>query len=207
MEDDRYAAAIGRAKSRGVRVRVLMDPRANPTYPANGPILNKIQGFGVPMRKRLTNYILHWKMMLFRDQGVVEFSGANFSPDAFNYGSTPPYVDYTDEAIYFSVRSGDRQQLQGKVRRFLGRHRQLGQLREHHRPTDARRAGRDLSDRPAAQLPARTELSIPRGLALQRGEESDERPRCGRHHVSHHRPRPQRCDDQFAGDETAFRCG
>ena len=80
-----------------------MDPRANPTYTANGPILDKIQGFGVPMRKRLTNYILHWKMMLFRGQGVVEFSGANYSPDAFNYGSTPPYVDYTDEAIFFAV--------------------------------------------------------------------------------------------------------
>ena len=34
------------------------------------------------MRRRLTNYILHWKMMLFRSQGVVEFSGANYSANA-----------------------------------------------------------------------------------------------------------------------------
>ena len=66
MEDARYAAAIDRARRRGVRVRVLMDPRANPTYPNNATVLNQIQGYGVPMRKRLTSYILHWKMMLFR---------------------------------------------------------------------------------------------------------------------------------------------
>ena len=60
MEDARYAAAIDRARRRSVRVRVLMDPRANPTYPNNATVLNQIQSYGVPMRKRLTSYILHW---------------------------------------------------------------------------------------------------------------------------------------------------
>ena len=103
MEDARYAAAMDRARRRGVRVRVLMDPRANPTYPNNATVLNQIQSYGLPMRKRLTNYILHWKMMLFRGLGLVEFSGANYSPDAFRYeATTGPYVDYVDEAIYFT---------------------------------------------------------------------------------------------------------
>ena len=107
--------------------------------------------------------------MLFRGQGVVEFSGANYSADAFRYDATTgPYVNYTDEAIYFTSDPAIVNSFRRKVRRFLGRHRQLGRLREHHRPTDARRAGRDLPDRPAAQLPARPELSDPIGLTLQR---------------------------------------
>ena len=84
MEDARYTAAIGRAmQAEAFAVRVLMDPRANPTYHTERDRLAEIQSCGVPMRKRLTSYILHWKMMLFRGQGVVEFSGANYSADAF----------------------------------------------------------------------------------------------------------------------------
>ena len=54
------------------------------------------------MRKRLANYILHWKMMLFHGQNVVEFSGANFSADAWRPGTAIPYENYTDEGIYFT---------------------------------------------------------------------------------------------------------
>ena len=66
-----------------------MDDRANDTYPLNSSRLNEIKatcrtdGKCIPMRRRLTKYILHWKMMLFRGQGVVEFSGANYSADAW----------------------------------------------------------------------------------------------------------------------------
>ena len=103
MEDARYTAAIERAVRRNVRVRVLMDPRANSTYTLNAQRLAEIQADGVPMRKRLTNYILHWKMMLFRGLDVVQFSGANYSADALRYDATTgPYVNYVDEAIYFT---------------------------------------------------------------------------------------------------------
>ena len=35
---------------------------------------------------------------------MVEFSGANYSADAFRYDSTTgPYVNYTDESIYFTA--------------------------------------------------------------------------------------------------------
>src|SRR3990170_3752094 len=74
MEDARYTTELIRKHQAGVRVRVLMDPRANSTYPLNAQRLAELQNAGIPMRKRLTNYILHWKMMLFRGQGVVEFS-------------------------------------------------------------------------------------------------------------------------------------
>jgi phosphatidylserine/phosphatidylglycerophosphate/cardiolipin synthase-like enzyme len=103
MEDARYTAELIRKHQAGVKVRVLMDPRANSTYDLNDDRLAELQNAGIPMRKRLTSYILHWKMMLFRGQGVVEFSGANYSADALVYDMTDgPYANYVDEAIFFA---------------------------------------------------------------------------------------------------------
>jgi phosphatidylserine/phosphatidylglycerophosphate/cardiolipin synthase-like enzyme len=102
MEDARYTTELIKKWQAGVPVRVLIDPRANPTYPLNEDRLNELQAAGIPMRKRLTNYILHWKMMLFHGQNVVEFSGANYSADAWRPATSTPYENYTDEAIYFT---------------------------------------------------------------------------------------------------------
>jgi phosphatidylserine/phosphatidylglycerophosphate/cardiolipin synthase-like enzyme len=102
MEDARYTTELIRRHQAGVPVRVLIDPRANPTYPHNAPRLAELQAAGIPMRKRLTNYILHWKTMLFHGQNVVEFSGANYSADAWRPASSTPYQSYVDEAIYFT---------------------------------------------------------------------------------------------------------
>jgi hypothetical protein len=102
MEDARYTAELTKRHQAGVRVRVLMDPRANSSYPLNASRLNELQAAGIPMRKRLTNYILHWKMMLFHGQNVVEFSGANYSSYAWHPGSLVPFENYIDEAIYFT---------------------------------------------------------------------------------------------------------
>ena len=105
MEDARYTTELIRRHQAGVPVRVLMDPRANSTYPLNASRLSELQTAGIPMRKRLGNYILHWKMMLFHGQNVVEFSGANYSANAWRPGTAIPYENYTDEAIYFTSDS------------------------------------------------------------------------------------------------------
>jgi hypothetical protein len=102
MEDARYSTELIRKHQAGVPVRVLMDPRANSDYPLNASRLSELQTAGIPMRKRLTSYILHWKMMLFHGQDVVEFSGANYSANAWRPGTAVPYENYTDEAIYFT---------------------------------------------------------------------------------------------------------
>ena len=102
MEDARYTTELIKKHQAGVPVRVLMDPRANADYPLNAARLSELQNAGIPMRKRLTSYILHWKMMLFHGQNVVEFSGANYSADAWRPGTAIPYENYTDEAIYFT---------------------------------------------------------------------------------------------------------
>ena len=102
MEDARYTAELMKKHQEGVRVRVLVDPRANIDYPLNASRLSELQSARIPMRKRLGNYILHWKMMLFAGQNVVEFSGANYSADAWRPATAVPYENYTDEGIYFT---------------------------------------------------------------------------------------------------------
>ncbi len=102
MEDARYTTELIRKHQAGVPVRVLMDPRANASYPLNQTRLAELEGAGIPMRKRLTSYILHWKMMLFHGQNLVQFSGANYSADAWRPASSVPYQNYVDEGIYFT---------------------------------------------------------------------------------------------------------
>ncbi len=61
-----------------------MDLRANATNAYNADRLAELQNAGIPMRQKTTGGIMHYKMMLFAGQGVVEFSGANFSADAWS---------------------------------------------------------------------------------------------------------------------------
>jgi hypothetical protein len=100
MEDSRYMSAIIARWKAGVPVRLLVDPRANSTNPLNVNILQGFRNAGIPMRMRTASGILHWKMMLFVGQGVVEFSGANYSVNAFLPVSA--YRNYVDESIYFT---------------------------------------------------------------------------------------------------------
>src|SRR6476619_7155679 len=53
MEDARYSSALLRAKARGVPIRVLMDTRANDSYPGNIFCLDQIQSGGIPMREKI----------------------------------------------------------------------------------------------------------------------------------------------------------
>ena len=103
MEDARYTAELTQEAS-GRRPGPGADGSARERRPTryNAARLNELQTAGIPMRKRLTSYILHWKMMLFHGQNVVEFSGANYSADAWRPGTAIPYENYTDEAIYFT---------------------------------------------------------------------------------------------------------
>jgi phosphatidylserine/phosphatidylglycerophosphate/cardiolipin synthase-like enzyme/regulation of enolase protein 1 (concanavalin A-like superfamily) len=100
MEDARYSAALIERRRAGVPVRVIMDTRANPIYPGNGPVLAQLRDAGIPMLEKTSGGIVHWKTMIFAGQNVVEFSGANFSSHAFV--ATDPYRDYLDEVIVFT---------------------------------------------------------------------------------------------------------
>src|SRR5437870_6184208 len=69
FKDTRIVDELINAWHRGVPVRILMDPRANLTYPANAPLLGRLKAAGIPMRKRTAGDILHWKLMIFAGQG------------------------------------------------------------------------------------------------------------------------------------------
>ncbi len=102
MEDARYTTELINRFKAGVPVRVIMDLRANATNQYNAQRLAELQDAGIPMRSRTGSGIMHYKMMLFAGQGIVEFSGANFSADAWVYTGTTPYLNYVDESAYFT---------------------------------------------------------------------------------------------------------
>jgi phosphatidylserine/phosphatidylglycerophosphate/cardiolipin synthase-like enzyme/regulation of enolase protein 1 (concanavalin A-like superfamily) len=100
MEDARYTYELGKRVQAGVPVRVIMDTRANATNKYNAQRLAELQAAGIPMRTKSGGGIMHYKLMLFAGQGIVEFSGANFSADAWIF--TTPYLNYVDESAYFT---------------------------------------------------------------------------------------------------------
>ena len=102
IDDPAIGNALIKKIQSGVKVRMLVDPRSEDAHSGNTSILQEFATVTppVPMRKRIAPSILHWKMMLFAGQGIVEFSGANFSQ-----GEMVPaknYVNYTDEAIFYT---------------------------------------------------------------------------------------------------------
>jgi phosphatidylserine/phosphatidylglycerophosphate/cardiolipin synthase-like enzyme len=100
IQDSSYATKLINKFNAGVQVRVLCDPRASDTYAGNQAILDQLRAAGIPMRYKLADGILHFKMMLFKGQNKVQFTGANYGPNFFV--PDQPYVNYIDEAIYFT---------------------------------------------------------------------------------------------------------
>jgi phosphatidylserine/phosphatidylglycerophosphate/cardiolipin synthase-like enzyme len=113
MTDSRYSTEIVKRWNAGVPVRVIMDPRANTSKPANATQLAQLKDAGIPMLNKPFGDIAHWKGMIFAGQNVAEFSGANYSP--YEYVYEIPYVQYEDETIYFS---DEPDVVQSLMRRF-----------------------------------------------------------------------------------------
>jgi hypothetical protein len=100
MTDARYSNEIIRRWRAGVPVRILLDPRADQSYPAAVSIRNDFAAAGIPIRRKFTNGINHWKMILYAGQQTVHFSAANFASGS--YAPIVPYREYVDEAVYFT---------------------------------------------------------------------------------------------------------
>jgi phosphatidylserine/phosphatidylglycerophosphate/cardiolipin synthase-like enzyme len=100
MTDARYAHAIIDRWRDGVRVRILLDLRADQNYPAAVPIRNAFVSAGIPIRRKVTAGINHWKAIIYSGQQRVHFSAANFADGS--YSPVIPYREYLDEAVYFS---------------------------------------------------------------------------------------------------------
>ena len=100
MEDARYAAELIKRHKAGVPVRILVDQRANASKRLNETMLTTLRDAGIPMRDKFAGDILHFKIMLFNGQNVVEFSKANYTP--YSFVPSQPNADYFDEAIFFT---------------------------------------------------------------------------------------------------------
>src|SRR5688572_16907704 len=103
MEDQRYATELIAKHKEGVPVRVVFDSQAFTefNYVGSDVPVKMMRDAGIPMRDKTGGGgIFHFKTMIFVDQQVVEFSGANYSDEAF----VPhvPYSDYVDEIIIFN---------------------------------------------------------------------------------------------------------
>jgi hypothetical protein len=100
MEDARYVTELVNRYNARVPVRIIVDQRANATKRLNAQTLTSLQNGGIPMREKYVGDILHFKMMLFHGQNVVEFSKANYAADEFV--PITPNVNYDDEAVFFT---------------------------------------------------------------------------------------------------------
>src|SRR5688572_65207 len=101
MEDARYVSALKERHQAGVPVRVLVDLRANASKRLNEQMLTDLANAGIPMRDKYTGGdILHFKMMLFHQQNIVQFSKANYT--GISFVPVQPNVNYFDEVIYFT---------------------------------------------------------------------------------------------------------
>ena len=105
MQDTRFSQALIRAKNRGVAVRVIFDQRSfsDPEFAYQGAEIpvQQMKDAGIPMREKIgAAGIFHNKAMIFAGLGWVEFSGVNYSSNAFV--PNDPYKDYVDEVIVFT---------------------------------------------------------------------------------------------------------
>jgi phosphatidylserine/phosphatidylglycerophosphate/cardiolipin synthase-like enzyme len=100
MTDTRYSSEIIQRWRAGVPVRILLDLRADPNYPANASVRQSFINAGIPIRHKTTPGVNHWKVILYAGQAQVHFSAANFATGS--YSPVTPYTGYVDEAIYFT---------------------------------------------------------------------------------------------------------
>jgi hypothetical protein len=113
MEDARFANELIKRHQAGVPVRVLVDQRANASKRLNETMLKTLRDAGVPMREKFSGDILHFKMMFFHGQNMLEFSKANYTGISFT--PSTPNVNYFDEAIFFT---NDNNLLNSFLKRF-----------------------------------------------------------------------------------------
>ena len=97
-EDDRYIAALNRAKARGVRIRVLANNRwsSGPRY----TFMQRLKQYAIPTRVARSTPS-HIKAMVLQGQGKVFLTGGNYTSNAMN--PVIPYVNYIDEVVQFTT--------------------------------------------------------------------------------------------------------
>ena len=123
---------------------------------------------GIPMRNRDRRRHPALEDDPVRGQGQVEFAGANYAP--FETDAADPCVNFTDEIVYFS---NDPPIVHSFMTKFDDLWTSTTEFADYANITGAADAQlSDLSDRPAAQFPARRELPRAGGQRLRRRSSS-----------------------------------
>src|SRR5689334_21134748 len=100
MQDTSISNKIIARWQAGVPIRILVDPRANPTYAGNEQVLDSFKAAGIAMRYKTGGGILHMQMTIFHDENSLQFTGSKHSDHFFV--PTTPISNYIYDAIYFS---------------------------------------------------------------------------------------------------------
>jgi len=79
MRDLTVVKALIAKHKAGLLVRVMVEPYAEEGHPGVITAINYLKSGGVPLRKKVGNGILHWKVMIFAGQNIVNFGAANLS--------------------------------------------------------------------------------------------------------------------------------
>src|SRR3954453_22109989 len=73
MDDFRYVDHLIGAWKRGVAIRVIVDPKADTTYPGTKTQRDRMVAAGIPIRRYTGTAINHWKVFIFEGLGKMNF--------------------------------------------------------------------------------------------------------------------------------------
>ena len=79
----------------GVRVRFIVDLSAEVGHPGTTTYITTMKNAGIPMRRKASSGIVHWKLFIFHGQHVVKYGAANLTPP--DYMPSSPYTNYRNE--------------------------------------------------------------------------------------------------------------
>ena len=103
MNDARYSNALVAAWQRGVKIRLLMDPRCGDAHQSCNAQNDQLAGGRHPdAQPHHAAASCTGRLIIFAGQGQVEFAGANYAP--FELTPEIPYVNFTDEIVYLHQR-------------------------------------------------------------------------------------------------------
>ena len=183
MTDTRYSTEIVKRWQAGVPVRILLDLRADATYPANATVRQSFVNAGIPIRHKTTKGINHWKLILYAGQAKVHFSAANFANGSYLAHHSVHWL--RGRGDLFHRRPGGCADVHDEVRRSLDQHHALRESRQRRRGDETLS---DLSDGSRAQFPAGSRLREPAGVRDAIGN-AGHRCRDVSHHVGQGRGR------------------
>lgn len=84
----------------GVPVRFIVDPSAETGHPGVMTAINNLKAGGIPLRRKKSSGVVHWKIFIFVGQNVVQFGAPNLSSQEWQ--PNDPFRNYRNENSEFN---------------------------------------------------------------------------------------------------------